>query len=320
MTTKLLHVPALSILLLKNYAIDCIRQSKVFSFTKLNYLYLCKYNNKLIKEFKKGDLEIVMATMNRDSLDFLIPIFPFCHFSEFSILIINQTLENKLLVSDFPSIRVVNSFEKGLSKSRNLGLQNAKGKIILIADDDEIFKEDFESSILEAHNNYPEAASICFAIEDSNGFLFKKYPSQTKLQLNNLDIFNILSIEISLKKTVLNQLNSKFDTNFGLGSPFMMGEEAIFLSDWKKQNKSIIIVPKLITSHPSISTDDKLNFEQRYYIQGAFLTRVSNDGYFKGVFMKLFFDIKQNKIKINQVFAALKSANKGKEAFLQITK
>lgn len=274
----------------------------------------------MIKEFKKGDLEIVMATMNRDSLDFLIPIFPFCHFSDFSILIINQTLEDRLLVSDFPSIRVINSFEKGLSKSRNLGLQNAKGKIILIADDDEIFKEDFESSILGAHNNYPEAASICFAIEDSNGFLFKKYPSQTKLQLNNLDIFNILSIEISLKKTVLNQLNSKFDTNFGLGSPFMMGEEAIFLSDWKKQKQNIIIVPKVITRHPSISTDDKLNLEQRYYVQGAFFTRVSNYSYFKGVFMKLFFDIKQNKIKINQVFAALKNTNKGKEAFLQITK
>lgn len=274
----------------------------------------------MIKEFKKGDLEIVMATMNRDSLDFLIPMFPFCHFSEFSILIINQTSENKLLVSDFPSVRVVNSFEKGLSKSRNLGLQNAHRKIVLLADDDEVFKEDFESNILEAHNNFPEAASICFAIEGSNGLLFKKYPSQTKLQLNNLDIFNILSIEISLKKAVFDQLKINFDTNFGLGSSFMMGEEAIFLSDLKNQKQNIIIVPKVIAVHPAVSTDDKLNLEQRYYVLGAFLTRVSNYNYLKGVFLKLFFDIKQSKIKINQVFAALKSANKGKEDFLQLTK
>lgn len=274
----------------------------------------------MIKEFKKGDLEIVMATMNRDSLDFLIPMFPFSHFSEFSILIINQTLENKLLISEFPSVRVVNSFEKGLSKSRNLGLQNAHGKIVLLADDDEVFKEDFESIILEAHNNYPGAASICFSIEGTNGLLFKKYPSQTKLQLNNLDIFNVLSIEISLKKAVFDQLKINFDTNFGLGSSFMMGEEAIFLSDWKKQKQNIIIVPKVIATHPVVSTDDKLNLEQRYYVLGAFLTRVSNYNYHKGVFLKLFFDIKQNKIKINQVFAALKNANKGKEDFLQITK
>jgi hypothetical protein len=50
--------------------------------------------------------------------------------------------------------------------------------------------------ILEAHNNYPKAVSICFAIEGSNGLLFKKYPSQTKLQVNNLEYFNILSIEV----------------------------------------------------------------------------------------------------------------------------
>jgi len=36
--------------------------------------------------------------------------------------------------------------------------------------------------------------------------------------------------------------------------------------------------------------------------------------------LKLFFDIKQNRIKINQVFAALKSASKGKKAYQQITK
>ncbi|OAB25708.1 Glycosyl transferase family 2 [Flavobacterium fryxellicola] len=274
----------------------------------------------MIKEFIKGDLEIVLSTMNRDSLDFLIPMFPFSHFSNFSILIVNQTQPDKLVVSNYPSIRIVNSFEKGLSKSRNTGIKNAKGKIVLIADDDEVFKEGFENTILEAYNKYPEAVSICFALEDFNGFLLKKYPSKTKLQLSFLDICSILSIEISFKKATFDQLNSMFDTNFGLGSPFMMGEEAIFLSDWKQQKQIVISVPKVIASHSRLSTDDKLNFKQRYYVQGAFLTRVSKHGYYKGVFLKLFFDLKQNKIKIKQLYAALKSANKGKIDFIQMKK
>ena len=126
--------------------------------------------------FKKEDVEIVLATMNRNSLDFLIPMFPFCHFSEFSILIINQTEENNLLISEFPSIRVLNCFEKGVSKSRNLGLEKAKGKIILIADDDEIFKKDFDFIISNSYNKYPNATVISFRIEKSDGELFKKYP------------------------------------------------------------------------------------------------------------------------------------------------
>jgi len=84
-------------------------------------------------------VEIIVATMNRDSLDFLIPMFPFASLADFSILIINQTHANAILTSDFSNIKVINSFEKGLSKSRNLGLKNAQGEILILADDDEVF-------------------------------------------------------------------------------------------------------------------------------------------------------------------------------------
>lgn len=270
--------------------------------------------------FKKEDLEIVIATMNRNSLDFLIPMFPFCHFSAFSILIINQTQENNLLISEFPSVRVINSFEIGLSKSRNLGVKNAVGKIVLIADDDEIFKRDFDAVITNSFNLYPEAAAICFAIEKPDGTLFKKYTSATKEKLSQLDLFNVLSIEISLNRTVFDTLNLNFDEDFGLGSRFVMGEEAIFLSDIKDKNKQLIIEPKVIAGHPEISTDDKLNLEQRYYVQGAFLSRVLKGNYLKGLFLKLFFDVKQNKIKINQIPIAFRSADKGRNDFLESTK
>jgi SepF-like predicted cell division protein (DUF552 family) len=75
--------------------------------------------------------------MNRDSFGFLIPIFPFCHFSEF-FNFNNQTSENKLLVSDFPSVRVEIHLKRVVEKQRNLAL-NAHGKIVL-ADDDEVFR------------------------------------------------------------------------------------------------------------------------------------------------------------------------------------
>lgn len=269
--------------------------------------------------FKKEDVEIVLATINRNSLDFLIPMFPFCHFSKFSILIINQTQENKLLISEFPSVRVINSFERGLSKSRNLGLENAKGKNILIADDDEVFKEGFDSIISNSYNKYPEATVISFCIEKPDGTLFKKYPNHTVKSPNRLSLFDVLSIEISLNKMLFDKLNVKFDENFGLGSHFKMGEEAVFLSDLKDKNQHIIIENKVIATHPAISTDDKLDHRERYYIQGAFLSRILNASYLKGIFLKLFFDVKQDKLKINQIPTAIRNANKGRNDFYNVT-
>nr|WP_315141670.1 glycosyltransferase family A protein [uncultured Flavobacterium sp.] len=266
----------------------------------------------MTNEFKNEDLEILVSTMNRNSLDFLISMFPFCHFSEFQILIVNQTQENNLLVSDFPTVRVINSFEKGLSKSRNLALENAIGKIVLIADDDLVYKNDFDKKITQAYNQYDNKAVISFSIEKPNGFMFKKYLSNPKINLSLVELFNVLSIEISLNKSIIDKLGIVFDENFGLGSEFQMGEEAIFLSDIKNKNQQIGFIPIVIATHSEISSTEKIDFAQRYYIQGAFLTRVIKANYFTDLATKLFFDLKQKKLKINQIFAAITNANQGK--------
>jgi glycosyltransferase involved in cell wall biosynthesis len=245
-------------------------------------------------------------------------MFPFSHFSEFSILIINQTQENNLLMSDFPSVRVINSFENGLSRSRNLGLKKAKGKIVLIADDDVVYKKDFDSKIVQAHNQYHNKAVISFCIERPDGALFKNYLSSAKADLSLIELFNVLSIEISINTSIFDALGVKFDKNFGLGSIFEMGEESIFLSDIKKKKQQIAFVPGVIVSHPEVSSTDKFDFAQRYYIQGAFLSRVLKGDYFMGLTAKLFFDLKQGKLKVNQITAAIKNANLGKKDFYKL--
>jgi glycosyltransferase involved in cell wall biosynthesis len=266
----------------------------------------------LTNELKKQDLEILVSTMNRNTLDFLIPMFPFCSFSDFSILIINQTQENNLLVSEFSNVRVINSFEKGLSKSRNLALKNAKGKIVLIADDDVVYKKDFDTKIVQAYNQLGNKAVISFSIEKSNGMLYKKYLPNAKKDLSLMELFNILSIEISMNKSVLDELGVTFDENFGLGSKFEMGEEAVFLSDVKNKNQEIAFVPTVIASHSEITSNEKFDFIQRYYIQGAFLSRVLKANYLAGLATKLFFDLKQKKLKWTQILDAIKNANQGK--------
>lgn len=272
----------------------------------------------MIKEFKNQDLEILLSTMNRNTLDFLVPMFPFCHFSNFSILIINQTQKNKLLVSDFPSVRVINSFEKGLSRSRNLALKNAIGKIVLITDDDEIFKEGFDTLMVNSYNDFPKALVISFQVENSEGNLFRKYSKKTKCTPNMLNLFNVFSSEISINKIIYDAQQVEFDTDFGLGGKFSMGEEAIFLMDLKSRKQQIVFEPKVLAINPTITTTDKLDFSERYYIQGAFLTRVAKANYFLGLAKKIFFDLKQKKLRWNQILIAIKNANQGKKDYYKL--
>ena len=61
--------------------------------------------------YQISDIEILIATMNRTDFDFLKAIFMFTDYSQFKILIVNQTTENAILTSDNEHIKVINSFD-----------------------------------------------------------------------------------------------------------------------------------------------------------------------------------------------------------------
>ncbi|WP_433816069.1 glycosyltransferase family 2 protein [Flavobacterium johnsoniae] len=267
------------------------------------------------KAFSETDIEILISTMNQDSLDFLVPMFPYSHFSAFSVLIINQTQKEKILNSDYSNVRVINSFEKGLSKSRNLALENALGKILVIADDDVVYQEGFITKITDAYNKFPAAAVIQFSAVNSNGDLIKKYPSNSKVNLNSFDILNVSSIEMTLNKTIIDASKIRFDENFGLGAVFEMGEEAVFLSDLKAKNKQLVFDPQVIVKHKDSTSSEKKNITDKYYIQGALFSRIFKKKYIIWLFIKVFFDLKQNKINLKNIKTVLKSAKNGHEKF-----
>ncbi|NDI99871.1 glycosyltransferase family 2 protein [Flavobacterium sp. LaA7.5] len=274
--------------------------------------------NILQGEFKKSDITLLVATMNRNSTDFLIPMFPFAHYTDFNILVINQTTPDNIIRSDYNSVKVINVFEKGLSKSRNLALDNAKSSLCVVADDDVVFKPDFEDNILNAFNAEPDAALISFRTETALGKLYKKYPEYRKTDLKPIDCLNIMSVEMVINKPVIDQHNIRFDERFGLGAKFEMGEEAVFINELYKNKLKIVKEPKVMVAHTEDTTHTKMNLSDKYYVQGALFTALFNKNYLLWVFLKILFELKQHKIKINQVHQAIRFAIAGRKDFLDI--
>lgn len=260
---------------------------------------------------REQEVEILISTMDRDSLDFLVPMFRFSIFSDFSILIVNQTQKGKFLSSDHSNIRVINSLDRGLSKSRNLAIENAVGTILLIADDDVVYEEGFIGKITKAHNEFKNAAVINFSILKTRGELMKKYPLVSKENLSSFDILNTSSIEMTLKREVLDKINIRFDESFGLGAIFEIGEEAVFLFDLKNRKQQLVFVPQIIAKHEELTSSEKQNRIEKYHLQGALFTRIFARKYFLWLMIKLFFDLKQNRLSFRDIRTVLKSAKEG---------
>jgi glycosyltransferase involved in cell wall biosynthesis len=267
--------------------------------------------------FTENDIEILISTMNQTSLDFLFLMFPSKHFSNYNILIINQS-ETTTLASEFSSVRIINSEDVGLSKSRNLAITNAIGKICVIADDDIVYQEEFLIRICNAYNKFPDAAVINFCAVNAGGKLMKKYPLIAKSNLSIFDVLNTTSFEMTFNNKVLDTSNVKFDENFGLGGVFEMGEEAAFLTDLRKKNKQLAFEPSIIVLHAELTSSDKKSRDESYYISGALFTRIFKSNYIFWLVIKLFFDLKQNKIELRNIKPLIRSANHGHKDYQRI--
>lgn len=217
-------------------------------------------------------LEILISTMNRMDLKFLDKMFTHNHICDYLILIINQTINGNELKSNSKNIRVINSYDKGLSKSRNLAIKNSIGDIILIADDDIIYEPKFENKILEAFIKHRDAGIVTFRMQDENGNLFKKYPLIKRHNRKSLESVN--SVVIAFKKQIINNYNLQFNTLFGLGAPFSTGEEYIFLMDAFVKNLNIYFEKDVILTHNHNSSGRKLGTDSLIYARSAIMRKL----------------------------------------------
>lgn len=206
-------------------------------------------------DIKLPSVEILVATMHRSSLEFLWDMFKHNNHQDFNILIVNQTTLDKQLVSEFENIKVINSFEFGVPKSRNLAISSAASDICLMADDDIVYQPHLKTILTDAYLKYPDAAMISFEAIDENKDKYTNYfpeGSHTKKSLKKIYTWVIsFRREIYLKNTIF------YNSHFGFGASFQGEEEYVFLRNAYDKGLKMIHVSQTITQH-SIENSGKL--------------------------------------------------------------
>lgn len=138
--------------------------------------------------------------------------------------------------------RVIYDNRKGLSKSRNIALKNTDADIVLLADDDVIYEENYKEIVKKAYKENPDADMIAFYVRSLND---KRKTRKLKTgKLGWVRIFKVSSFQLSFKRNSIN--NMQFDENFGAGTKNYCGEETIFLSDCLRKGLKLIYVDEKI--------------------------------------------------------------------------
>lgn len=218
------------------------------------------------------ELEILVSTMNKISIKELElekkNIYSNC-------LIINQVTDKKIALKNeeikSKNIRMVSFREEGLSNSRNRAIQNAKGKVCIIADDDVFYTKSALKNVEKAFEENEKSDIITFQTITPDSEFRKKY-SKSPYTHSIKTLKKVSSIEIAFRLESILKNKIMFDNRFGLGSEYGVGEEAIFLMDSRKKGLKLTYVPVITGVHPIESTS--VAPKESFRIKGAMSKRM----------------------------------------------
>ncbi len=187
-------------------------------------------------------------------------------------LIINQCDVDECIEeqSEVGTIRCISTKERGLSRSRNMALNNATGDYCLICDDDEKLEADYPTKIRDAFEQHCDADIIAFIIKREG----KSY-SNNSYKVGYLQSLRIASWQICFDREKLLNSGVQFDENFGSGTPVGSGEENIFLFECLKAKLKIYFVPVCLGEVAQKQSNWFKGFNEEYfYNRGMILQRM----------------------------------------------
>lgn len=217
-------------------------------------------------------IEVLVSTMNQDALDLSI-------FEKMNIkgngIVCNQTNTDSVFIQEKGvSQKIFSHQERGVGYSRNTLLLRSKADICVLADDDMVFKTEYEEIVDAAFKENPESDIIIFNLENSKGSRFKK-----NTRINNMNYTKYGAARIAFRrKSVLNN-QVFFSFLFGGGAIYGSGEDTLFLKHCLNAGLNIIGINKSIAK----LLDDRAStwfegYNEKYYFdKGALFYMLSKN-------------------------------------------
>ncbi|MGV8815495.1 MAG: glycosyltransferase [Gelidibacter sp.] len=269
-------------------------------------------------EVKFPSVEILVATMCRTSLDFLWDMFRNNSHEDFSILIVNQTTPDKQLVSDSDKIKVINSFEFGVAKSRNLAIRSATCDICLMADDDIVYQPNLKSIITDAFLKHPDAAMISFEAIDEDQHKYTNYPSEGIHSQKSLK--KIYTWVISFRRDIYLKNSVFYNIHFGFGAFFKGEEEYVFLRNAYNKGLKMIHVSQVIVQHPNENSGKLMGSDNGIFARSAVAHRFYGNFSYLWLLKYVLFIYRNDYITFSQMSSKFRIGLKGIAKYKALSK
>lgn len=233
-------------------------------------------------------------------------------------IVVNQVLEEDYHLKEFyhneNHIRMFSMKEKGVGRSRNNALMRADGEIVITADEDEVFVDNYQDIIEKAYRKYPDADMILFEVEivTSDG-VKTKISKEGKVHFFNY--FKYGTVNFTFKKDSIYKSNIFFSLLFGGGAAFQSGEDTLFLTDILKKRLKVYSYPEKIATVYNYDSTWFKGYDEEYLKHRGALFRAMS-GLFFHLLVIQFSLRKKNLFPNVSLLKMIKLMNEGRKEYL----
>ena len=189
-------------------------------------------------------------------------------------VIANQADRNELTVleRDGYHIRMQTTNTRGVGLNRNIALGLAQDEILLLADDDTTYSDNYAEQVANAFTELPDADVIIFRMQFTKNNVVYEVDQHSTRRLRRWDRLGFGTYQIAIRRSSLQRVNMHFTHLFGGGCIYGSGEDSLFLLDCRRRNLRIYTHEYLLgTNIKDESTWFCGYTEKFFYDKGAFL-------------------------------------------------
>lgn len=171
-------------------------------------------------------LQVLVATMHQQDCSLAEKMNIRC-----SAVLANQADRSEVTVFDSPygTVKMITTETRGVGLNRNIALEAADAEILLLADDDVVYRDDMPEQVIAAFRENPKADVLIFGMD-----ILKdgQITERRHLKGGRLHVWNSMrfgTYRMAVRRSAIVKQGITFNRYFGGGCPFSAGEDSLFL-------------------------------------------------------------------------------------------
>lgn len=215
-------------------------------------------------------LQVLIATMNQKNIEELLNSMNIST----EAIVTNQT--DNFSYNSFnyreKKVEIYNFNEKGVGLNRNNALMRATADIVILADDDLSYVDNYNDIIVKEFEKNPKADMIVFNVDNENkdreGYIIKK-----NKRIHKYNCLRYGAVRMAFRLDKIKEKNIFFSLLFGGGAKYGSGEDSIFIYECIKSGLKVYSSTQEILKLPKSESTWFQGYNEKYFYDKGALMR-----------------------------------------------